>query len=124
MIQKILIVDDSPVARKMIRRCIPEGLEVYEASNGKEGVDKFKEVRPDVTFMDLTMPVMTGYQAIRDIISFDSNAIIVVITADVQMKSIKRVLDLGAYSVLKKPVKKDQIEQVLYQIDKIVERVG
>jgi len=124
MIQKILIVDDSPVARKMIRRCIPEGFEVYEASNGKEGVDKFKEVMPDVTFMDLTMPVMTGYQAIRDIISFDSNAIIVVITADIQMKSIKKVLDLGAYGVLKKPVKKEQIEQVLSQIDKIVERVG
>jgi len=124
MIQRVLIVDDSPIARKMIRKCIPENIEVYEASNGEEGIEKFKEVRPDVTFMDLTMPVMTGYQAIQDIIALDHNAIIVVITADVQMKSIKKVLDLGAYTVLKKPIKREQIEHVLHQIDKIVERAG
>ena len=50
------------------------------------------------------MPVMTGYEAIEEIVKNDITALIIVVTADVQMKAIKRVLDLGAYMVLKKPL--------------------
>lgn len=85
IIKNILIVDDSPIARKMLKSCIPKekGYEMHEAGNGKEGVDKYKEVKPDVTFMDLTMPVMDGYRAVEKIIEFDRNALIIVVTADV-----------------------------------------
>ena len=60
MIQKILIVDDSPVARKMLRRVIPgdRGYEILEAVNGQDGFEKFQQFRPDITLMDLTMPVL------------------------------------------------------------------
>ncbi|MCP4369288.1 MAG: response regulator, partial [Deltaproteobacteria bacterium] len=60
MTKKLLIVDDSPIARKMTKKIIPnkEDFEVFEATNGLEGLNKFKEISPDITFMDLTMPVM------------------------------------------------------------------
>ena len=56
MISKILIVDDSPVARKMLKNSIPKdkGYEIFEATNGQEGVAKYQELNPDLVFMDLT----------------------------------------------------------------------
>jgi len=115
MIKKILIVDDSPIARKMLKSCLPkdQGYEFHEAVDGKEGCEKYTRIRPDITFMDLTMPVMTGYEAIEEIVKNDINALIIVVTADVQMKAIKRVLDLGAYMVLKKPLKREEIQSAL-----------
>ena len=111
----ILIVDDSPIARKMLKSCLPkdQGFEYHEAGDGKQGFEKYQELNPDVTFMDLTMPVMTGYEAIEKIIEFDKDALIIVVTADVQMKAIKTVMDSGAFMVLRKPLKKEEITQAL-----------
>ncbi len=115
MIKKILIVDDSPVARRMLKSCLPKdrGFELFDASNGKEGVEKYKDIKPDLTFMDLTMPVMTGYEALEEIIKYDKDAIVIIATADIQMKAIKTVLDSGAYMVLRKPLKEEDIQKAL-----------
>jgi two-component system chemotaxis response regulator CheY len=112
---KILIVDDSPIARKMLKSCLPkdQGYEFFEAGDGKQGLEQYKEIKPTITFMDLTMPVMTGYEAIKEIVEYDKNAMIIVVTADIQMKSIKIVMDLGAYMVLKKPLKREDIQSAL-----------
>jgi len=111
MTKKILIVDDSPIARKMLKSCLPkdQGFEYHEACDGKDGYEKYQELKPDLTFMDLTMPVMTGYESIDAIVKHDSNALIIVVTADVQMTAIKRVMESGAFMVLKKPLKKEEI---------------
>ena len=111
MTKKILIVDDSPIARKMLKSCLPkdQGLEFHEACDGKDGYEKYQELKPDLTFMDLTMPVMTGYESIDAIVKHDSSALIIVVTADVQMTAIKRVMESGAFMVLKKPLKKEEI---------------
>ena len=115
LIKTILIIDDSPIARKMLKSCLPmdQGYEFHEAGDGKQGYEKYQELNPDVTFMDLTMPVMTGYESIEKIIEFDKNAVIIVVTADVQMKAIKTVMDSGAFMVLKKPLKRDEIQSAL-----------
>ncbi len=115
MIKKILIVDDSPIARKILKKCIPQdrGYEFHEAGNGLEGLEKFKTETPDVTFMDLTMPVMDGIQALEEIKKCDDDAVVIVATADVQVKTIFRVMNLGALMVLKKPVTKETVEDAL-----------
>ncbi len=114
MIRKILIVDDSPIARKILKKCLPEnGYELHEASNGLLALETFKSVHPDLTFMDLTMPEMDGIQALEEIKKIDSNAAVVVVTADVQVKTIFKVMNLGALQVIKKPVSKDAIEDAL-----------
>jgi two-component system chemotaxis response regulator CheY len=125
MIKKILIVDDSPIARKMLKSCLPkdQGFEFHEACDGREGVEKYKSFCPDLTFMDLTMPVMTGYEAIVEIIKHDRNALIVVVTADVQLKAIKTVLDSGAYMVLRKPLKKEDLLVALSKSQDTLQKV-
>ncbi|RJQ49848.1 MAG: response regulator [Nitrospiraceae bacterium] len=125
MIKKILIVDDSPIARKMLKSCLPkdQGFEFEEACNGQEGFEKYKSISPDLTFMDLTMPVMTGYEAIEEIIKYDKNALIIVVTADVQLKAIKTVLDSGAYMVLRKPLKKEDLQVALLKAQDTLQQV-
>ncbi len=115
MIKNILVVDDSPVARKMLINSIPKdrGYEIHLADNGQEGIEKFQELKPDITFMDLTMPVLDGYKATEKIIALDKNAIVIVTTADVQPKSISTVMELGAFTLVKKPAKAETIEEAL-----------
>ena len=115
MIEKILIVDDSPVSRKIMKSCIPEdkGFELFEAGDGQSGIDKYQQINPELTFMDLTMPVMDGMQALQEIIKIDPKAVIVVCTADVQMKTIFKVMNLGALMVVRKPINKQAIEDAL-----------
>ncbi|MFZ5571179.1 MAG: response regulator [Thermodesulfobacteriota bacterium] len=119
MINKILIVDDSPVARRMLRTSIPKdkGYEIFEASNGQDGVEKYQELKPDVVFMDLTMPVLDGYQATAKIRELDKNATIIVTTADIQPKSIASVMELGAFTLLKKPAKAESIKEALSKVE-------
>ncbi len=118
MIKKILIVDDSPVARKMLMSFMPRdaGYELYEARDGKEGLEKYMDIGPDVTFMDLTMPVMSGHESLERIMKYDRDAMIIVVTADVQIKSIKKSIDLGAYMVLQKPLKREEIHSALLRV--------
>jgi two-component system chemotaxis response regulator CheY len=112
-----LIVDDSPISRRILKSCIPKdrGYELYEAGDGLTGVETYKQIRPDVTFMDLTMPVMDGASATDEIRKFDPQATIIVCTADIQVKSISHVLGLGAMMVVKKPPTKETVEDALSQ---------
>ncbi len=115
MIRKILIVDDSPVARKMLKNSIPKnkGYEIFEATDGQDGIKKFQMLKPDVVFMDLTMPGVDGYTALEEIRRLDNNAMVIVTTADVQPKSISNVMERGAFTLLKKPAKSNIIEDAL-----------
>ena len=126
MIKKIMIVDDSPVARRMLKTCIPKdkGYEVFEAQDGKDGIEKFQELKPDVTFMDLTMPVLDGYKATEQILKMDKNAIVIVTTADIQPKSIETVMELGAFTLLKKPAKAKSIQDALAKAELKLEKVS
>jgi two-component system chemotaxis response regulator CheY len=123
MIKKILVVDDSPISRKIIKSCIPKdrGYVIHEAGDGSAGFEAYKEIRPDLTFMDLTMPVMDGFEATGKIIEFNPDAVVIACTADIQIKSITTVLGLGAFMVLKKPPSKETVEEAL---SKAEEQIG
>lgn len=119
MIKKILIVDDSLVARMMIENSIPDDkeYEVMMAVDGNEGVDTYQKFHPDVTFMDLTMPRLDGFKATEKIMAFDKNAVVVALTADIQPRSISKIKELGAFSVIQKPAKPDVIEDTLASVN-------
>ena len=70
---RILMVDDSKTSRKILRSILEEnGHEVIEeAVNGQDGIDKYKELQPDITTMDITMPEMDGLEALRLIMEYD-----------------------------------------------------
>ena len=119
MIKKILIVDDSSISVKIIKSCIPKDkdYELFDAADGQIGVEKYKELKPDLTFMDLTMPVMNGFQALEEILKLDQKALVIILTADVQIKAVAKAHDLGAFSVVKKPPSKESILAAIKEAD-------
>lgn len=126
MIKKILIVDDSVISIKIMKSCIPKDgeYELFDAADGQKGVEKYKEVKPDLTFMDLTMPVMDGFQALEEILKHDPKAIVIICTADVQIKAIARAHDLGAFSVVKKPPAKESIAAAIKEAEDALAQRG
>jgi two-component system, chemotaxis family, chemotaxis protein CheY len=119
MIKKVLLVDDSPISRKMMKSCLPKEreFEIFEAGDGLAGLESYKQNAPDVTFMDLTMPVMDGVQSLHEIIKFDKDAVVIVCTADVQVRSLDKVRETGAFHIVKKPPSKESINQALALVE-------
>jgi two-component system chemotaxis response regulator CheY len=102
---KVLIVDDAAISRTILRR-IFEGngvTEIVEAQNGVEAVRLYQHEQPDIVTMDLTMPDMDGYAAIRKIISLDPMALVIVCTALGQKDVVLEAIRLGAKHFLVKP---------------------
>lgn len=119
MIDRILIVDDSSVARKILKSCIPadRGYALFEADDGSVGIERFKELRPSVTFLDITMAYMNGMQCLEQIKKLDREAVVVMCTADIQPRSAERARNLGAFTMIRKPPSKDVVRDVLLQIE-------
>lgn len=112
-----LVVDDSKMARKMaiknIKEVAGEDAKIIEAVNGLEAVSLYIEHSPKVCFMDLTMPIMDGFEAILKIREFDENAKIIVISADIQELSMKKSKENGAIGFIKKPINQTNLTSML-----------
>jgi DNA-binding NarL/FixJ family response regulator len=102
---RVLIADDHPVVCRglaAIIRTEPGMSVVGEAANGEQAIQMFRQHRPDVTLMDLRMPVMDGVEAIRAIRSESPDAAIIVLTTYQGDEDIHRALKAGAQSYLLK----------------------
>lgn len=115
---KILIVDDSKTSRKILKSILIEnGYEVIgEAKNGEEAISKYKELRPDITTMDITMPVMDGLEALKEIIDIDKNAKVVMVTAAGQKTKMVDAVKYGAVEFLTKPFEAAQIIEIIERV--------
>ena len=102
---KILIVDDSRTSRKILRVILQDaGFEICgEASNGEEGVALYKELRPDVVTLDITMPVLDGVGALKQIVEFDKDAKAIMVTAAGQKNNVVEAIRCGAFEFVTKP---------------------
>jgi len=105
--KRILIVEDAAYMREMLAEMLEQEKDRYEvvdfAVNGKEAVEKYKELKPDLVTMDLAMEVMDGIQAIVEIKKYDPNALIIAITALGTSEQKNAALDAGAGEYLWKP---------------------
>lgn len=117
MATPILVVDDSPMARKMLIRSLPSSwdVDITQAGNGEEAVAAYRAGKADVMFLDLTMPVMDGYGVLEILQKEGLNSFVIVVSADIQPLAQERVKKLGAIAFIKKPVNPDAIVEVLRQ---------
>ncbi len=120
----VLVVDDSKTSRKILTDVLTGmGLEVIgEAVNGEEGFLKYKELRPDIVTMDITMPVMNGLESLLLIKHEDENAKVVMITAAGQKNNLMQAVKAGAEEFLTKPLEEEEIRRVIGEISAKLEK--
>lgn len=102
---RILIVDDALFMRGVLKKMLEENgyTVVGEAANGLEAIEKYKELKPDLVTMDITMPDMTGLAAVKAIREIDSNARIVMCSAMGQNAMVMEAVQNGAIDFIIKP---------------------
>lgn len=118
MAKKILITDDAAFMRMMIKNIVTKaGYEVVgEAENGAQAVEMYKEHKPDLVTMDITMPEMDGIQAVKIIKEIDPNANIVMCSAMGQQAMVMEAIQAGAKDFIVKPFQQDRILQTIERI--------
>lgn len=115
---KVLIIDDAAFIRVSLKTMLEKNnFEVVgEAENGEIGVMKYKQLKPDVVTMDVTMPVMDGIEALKAIKEYDPNAKIVMITAMGQEAMVKKAVIGGAKSFIVKPFNEKKLVETLNKV--------
>lgn len=116
---KILICDDSSLIRKQLKDLlINMDCEVIEAVNGLEVVGIFKEVQPDVVFMDIVMPLADGLEALKNIKEYDQDAKVIMLSSVGTSTKLVQALKNGAMDFIQKPYTAEQITKVITDIRK------
>jgi DNA-binding LytR/AlgR family response regulator len=112
-VMRTLIVDDEPIARQVLR----EGLEalpgvtiVGEAANGKEALRQIGEVQPDLVFLDLQMPVMGGFEVVRELGGGHLPVVVIVTAFD---EHAIEAFEAGAIDYLLKPVSEARLRKAV-----------
>ncbi len=114
--KKILISDDSILARKQLKdiiNSIGEGAEFIDAANGQEAIDKYKENTPDITFLDIVMPVKDGIEAVKGIMEINKDAQIIIVSSVGTQSQLKAALEAGAKDFIQKPIEASHVETLL-----------
>ena len=111
----LLICDDSSLARKQLLRALPSGwpVQVTQAEHGQMAMEIIRSKPIDLLMLDLTMPVMDGYEVLAALQAEDCRCKVIVISGDVQDEAVRRVTELGALAFIKKPVDTDLLTETL-----------
>ncbi len=115
MATKVLIVDDAAFMRMMIKDILTKnGFEVVgEAENGTRAVEKFQELHPDLTTMDITMPEMDGITAVKHIKKIDPAARVIMCSAMGQQSMVIEAIQSGARDFIVKPFQPDRVLEAI-----------
>jgi two-component system LytT family response regulator len=115
-----LIVDDEPIARQLLREeleRIPEVSILGEASNGREALQKIGKLKPDLVFLDLQMPVLSGFEVVEGL-SGPSLPVIIIVTAFDQHAI--QAFEAGAIDYLLKPVSDARLQRAIERVKKLL----
>lgn len=116
--RRILICDDSAFMRTHIKSMVERNgfVVVGEAQDGFEAIRKYKELKPDIVTMDITMPNLTGIDALKQIIKTDSDAKIIMLSAMGQEGMVREAIISGAKNFLVKPFTENNLISVISKI--------
>jgi two-component system LytT family response regulator len=121
-VMKALIVDDEPVARHVLREeleLLPDVQVVGDASDGKEALQKIAKLQPEIVFLDLQMPVMSGFEVVRNL-SGPALPVVVIVTA-FDHHAIQ-AFEAGAIDYLLKPVSEARLRTAVERAQKLLGR--
>lgn len=118
---KVLIAEDNEISLELLSKMVAlcGDYNIYKARNGKEAVELFRKERPEYIFMDLQMPEMNGFEALKEIriieVESTSRAKVIAVTAYAMKKDREKCIESGMDEYISKPLKKEDVERVLFQ---------
>ncbi len=117
--KRVLVVDDAAFMRVSIKNMLAKlGYEVAgEAENGKIGVQKYQELSPDITTLDITMPEMDGLTALKEIMKLNPAANVIMISAMGQESMVREAVVSGAKGFIVKPFKEEIVASAFAKLD-------
>jgi two-component system chemotaxis response regulator CheY len=112
---RILVVDDAAFMRKVLTDALTKGGHevVGEAGNGNEAIDRFQDIRPDLTTLDITMPEADGLEALSKILAADPAAKVVMCSALGGEDKVLEAIKLGAKDFVVKPFQPDRVLEAI-----------
>jgi two-component system chemotaxis response regulator CheY len=119
MPKRVLVVDDAIFMRNKIKDIFaqaPDFEVVGEAVHGLEAIEKYKELKPDVTIMDIVMPFKSGIDATREIVKYDADAVIVMCSALGQEQLVMQAIEAGAADFIVKRFNDDEVLKVVRKV--------
>lgn len=112
MVSVLIVDDDEKIVRMLIRRLKKRGYDIHVAVNGKIGVEKVLELQPDLTLLDMHMPVMNGYEAVRTLREQGYQGLVVALTASAMAHQSPKALEAGCNHFISKPIDPNFEEQI------------
>ena len=115
---RVLVVDDAAFMRKMVSDALAKGGHevIGEASNGVEAVERYKELAPEVTTLDITMPEKDGISALQDILALDPSARVVMCSALGQESKVLEAIKSGAKDFVVKPFQPSRVLEAVQRV--------
>ncbi|MGQ9778463.1 MAG: response regulator [Bacillota bacterium] len=115
MRNRVLVVDDAAFMRMMIKDILRKGgyQVVGEAEDGIKAIEKYRELKPDLVTMDITMPEMDGITAVKEIKAIDPNAVIIMCSAMGQQAMVIDAIQAGAKDFIVKPFQPDRVLEAI-----------
>lgn len=116
--QSILIVDDAAFMRMMIKDIlVKNGFEVVgEAIDGVQGVEQYKELKPDLVILDITMPEKDGLTALKEMREMDPYASVIMCSAMGQQEMVIDAIQAGAKDFIVKPFQADRVVEAIRKV--------
>ena len=112
---KVLAVDDSISTLRLIKDALSlENISVETAMNGAEALDKYAKFKPNLVILDVSMPIMDGYETLTKIVKFDKNAKIIMLTVEEHWPLVERCLSRGAIGYISKPFKIEELINTIH----------
>ena len=113
--KRLLVVDDALIMRAMIKDIAQQaGWQIAgEATNGRECLERYRELSPDLVTLDIVMPEMDGVEALRQLRQEDPPAMVVMVSAIDQKEKLSECIRLGARDFIVKPFDRDHLRSLL-----------
>lgn len=118
-----MVVEDEGVANELLSSTFKNFFsEVSSAFNGKEAIEMFERIKPDIVFVDIVMPEMDGIELSRKLREMNPNQIIIVISASNDIQKISESIEIGVNSFIQKPIDTKKIIELLSNVTALISK--
>lgn len=114
--KKIMLCDDSMLIRIQLKNYFEshyEGITIFEASNGREAIELYRKEKPNLVLMDIVMPDTDGVQCLKEIIKFDKDAKIIVLSSVGNQEMLRETIKSGAVNFIQKPWSEESMSKAV-----------